>query len=200
MQNDLVSLVDDDLSMGFADALASKDIKPVFQPIVHLLTGKVSSLEVLARWSHPGFGTISPAVFIPLAERTGLIGDLTASIIQSACSAMAPVDGQFRLAVNISPLHFQQGAMPELFEDAVNASGFPISRTQIEITETAVIDDVGAARETIDRLRSKGVRIILDDFGTGYSSLTRLQALPFDKLKIDASFIRSLEDSRDSRK
>jgi len=181
------------------DAVHENSIQPVFQPIVHLRTGEISSFEVLARWRHHCLGHINPSRFIPAAERIGVIGELMSRLIRAACSSALQYDGDFRLAFNISPLHFQEGAMPGLFENAVNASGFPLARTQIEITENAVIDDAEAARATIDQLREKGVRMVLDDFGTGYSSLTRLQALPFDKIKIDASFVRSMCEVRDSR-
>lgn len=185
---------------ALGEAVLAKAIQPAFQPIVHLRTGEISSFEVLARWQHPRLGNVNPSLFISTAERVGLIGELTSQLIRSACSSALRCGGDFRLAINISPFHFQQGEMPDLFEDAVNASGFPLDRTQIEITENAVIDDAEAARATIDLLREKGVRIVLDDFGTGYSSLTRLQALPFDKIKIDASFVRTMCEVRDSRK
>jgi len=143
---------------------------------------------------------IPPSVFIAIAEKRGLIGALTSDLIRAACTAAREWQGDFRLAFNISPLQFQDGSMPGLLEDAVREGGFPLARTQIEITETAVINDLASARRNIELLRAKGVRILLDDFGTGHSSLTRLQALPFDKIKIDASFVGSMDESRDSRK
>jgi EAL domain-containing protein (putative c-di-GMP-specific phosphodiesterase class I) len=182
------------------EAVKAGGVKPVFQPIVHLGTGEVSSLEVLSRWQHHELGSVSPTVFIRVAESAGFIAELTAQVIRYACTAALAWGGEFRLAINISPLHFQQGDMPALFEDSVNATGFPLARTQIEITESAVIDDTTGARATIDQLRSKGVRIVLDDFGTGYSSLTRLQSLPFDKIKIDASFVQAVCMGGESRK
>lgn len=188
------------IAFAFDLALRHGSIRPVFQPIVHLNGGAVSSFEVLARWTDETLGIIPPAVFIPIVEKRGLIAPLTSHLIREACSAAREWPGLFRLAFNISPLHFQDGEMPSLLEDAVRDARFPLARTQIEITETAVIGDLAAARATIDLLRAKGVRILLDDFGTGYSSLSRLQALPFDKIKIDASFVGSMEQSRDSRK
>lgn len=181
-------------------ALAAGRIYPVFQPIVHLGCGSISSFEVLARWRDDDFGDIPPATFIPLAERSRMIVPLTRYLIERACAAAVNWGGEFRLTFNISPLHFREPDFPAFIEDAVRLSGFPLSRLQIEITESAVIEQVAVARAAIDQLKARGVRIILDDFGTGFSSLTRLQALPFDKIKIDASFVGSMCELRDSRK
>ena len=181
-------------------ALRRGAIRPAFQPIVKLKDGSIAAFEVLARWADDTLGPIPPARFIPMAERSNLIAALTDHLVRTACAAALGWEGSFRLAFNISPLHFQDGRMPGLFEDAVRATGFPIERTQVEITETAVILDLETARATADVLRGKGVRIVLDDFGTGHSSLTRLQALPFDEIKVDGSFVRSMGESADSRK
>jgi EAL domain-containing protein (putative c-di-GMP-specific phosphodiesterase class I) len=167
---------------------------------VHLKDGAIACFEVLARWTDDSIGPVPPARFIPVAEERGLIAQLTSQLIRTACTAARVWPGEFRLAFNISPLHFQDGKLPGVFEEAVCAAGFPLNRTQIEITETAVIGDLEAARATADLLRGKGVRIVLDDFGTGHSSLTRLQALPFDEIKVDGSFVRSMAESPDSRK
>lgn len=175
-------------------------IYPVFQPIVRLSSHAIASFEVLARWNDEELGMVPPACFIPIVERAGLIADLTSHIIQSACRAARAWTGEFRLAFNISPLQFQGEALPGQIEEAVRTSGFPLSRIQLEITESAVIADIEAARASIERLKALGVQVILDDFGTGFSSLTRLQALPFDKIKIDASFVQSMGKSRESRK
>ncbi len=188
------------IEAAFASAVAGHVIRPAFQPVVHLDSGAISALEALARWTDPDLGSISPSVFIPIAERSGLIADLTGQLIRSACSSAQAWNGSFRLALNISPLHFQDGEMPGLLEGAVAEANFPLSRIDIEITETAVFEDIDAARATIDLLRAKGVRILLDDFGTGYSSLTRLQSLPFDQIKIDWSFVQGLRECRENRK
>ncbi|WP_458097520.1 EAL domain-containing protein [Roseomonas sp. WA12] len=175
-------------------------IRPAFQPIVQMKDGTIASFEVLARWTDELLGPIPPARFIPIAENGGHMAALTEHLIRTACAAALEWGGDFRLAFNISPLHFQDATMPGLFEETVRSTGFPLERTQVEITETAVIGDIEAARATADLLRGKGVRIVLDDFGTGHSSLTRLQALPFDEIKVDRSFVRSMGESRDSRK
>lgn len=191
---------DERIADALEGALRRGAIRPAFQPIVHLKDGTIATFEVLARWTDDALGPIPPARFIPMAENGGHIAALTDHLIRTACAAAQEWEGGFRLAFNISPLHFQDATMPGLFEEAVRATGFPLERTQVEITETAVIGDIEAARATADLLRGKGVRIVLDDFGTGHSSLTRLQALPFDEIKVDGSFVRSMEESRDSRK
>jgi PAS domain S-box-containing protein len=184
----------------FFQSLRTDRIYPVFQPIVRLPSHSIASFEVLARWQDQELGMIAPARFIPVVERAGLIADLTSHIIRSACIAASSWPGEFRLAFNISPLQFQGAELPAQIEAAAQPSGFPLSRVQLEITESAVIADLTAARASINRLKSLGAQVILDDFGTGFSSLTRLQALPFDKIKIDGSFVRSMAASRESRK
>ncbi|MCR0984220.1 sensor domain-containing phosphodiesterase [Roseomonas populi] len=180
-------------------ALRQGTIRPAFQPIVHFKTGAIACFEVLARWTDETFGPMPPARFVPIAERHGLAANLARHLIRTACLSALDWGGSFRLAFNISPLHFQDRAMPSLFEESVQATGFPLERTKIEITETAVIGDIEAARVAADLLRGKGVKIALDDFGTGHSSLTRLRALPFDEIKLDGSFVRTMEESEESR-
>jgi PAS domain S-box-containing protein len=181
-------------------ALRTGRIYPMFQPIVRLPSRSIASLEVLARWTDEELGVVAPAHFIPVVERVALIDEMTAHLIRSACAAASVWEGEFRLAFNISPIQFRDPELPSLIEGAVRSSGFPLSRIQLEITENAVIGDLMAARASIDRLKAVGAQVILDDFGVEYSSLTRLQALPFDKIKIDGSFVQSMEASRDSRK
>jgi EAL domain-containing protein (putative c-di-GMP-specific phosphodiesterase class I) len=180
--------------------LRSSCLFPVFQPIVQLPGRSIASFEVLARLADEELGEVPPSRFIPVVERSGLIGELTYHIIQHACTAASAWKGAFRLAFNISPLQFQSLALPAQIEAAVRLSGFPLSRVQLEITESAIIDDISAARTAVSRLKALGMQVILDDFGTGFSSLTRLQALPFDKIKVDGSFVRSMRTSRQSRK
>jgi PAS domain S-box-containing protein len=181
-------------------SLRTDRIYPVFQPIVRLPSHSIASFEVLARWDDEKLGAVPPVCFIPIIEKAGLIADFTSHIIRSACAKARHWRGEFRLAFNISPLQFQGERLPGQIQEAVSASGFPISRVQLEITESAVIADSDSARKSIERLKALGVQVVLDDFGTGFSSLTRLQALPFDKIKIDGSFVRSMGTSRESRK
>lgn len=181
-------------------AIESGRIYPVFQPIVSIPTGAIASFEALARWRDEELGSIPPTYFIPIAEKAGLMARLSSHIIRESCAAAREWGGNVRLAFNISPLQFQSAELSSQIEEAARPSDFPLSRIQLEITESAVIDDVELARASINRLKTLGVQIVLDDFGTGFSSLTRLQALPFDKIKIEASFVQSMEASRDSRK
>jgi PAS domain S-box-containing protein len=176
------------------------EIFPVFQPIVALQTGGVVGFEVLARWRDDEIGDVPAHHFIQLAERTGLITPLMVRLIEAACAEALVWDGVFRLTFNISPTQVQDAKLPAHIEAAVRRSGFPASRIQLEITESVFIADLDAARHALTRLKGLGVGVALDDFGAGFSSLAWLQALPFDEIKIDASFIRSMLASRDSRK
>lgn len=182
-------------------AIACGEVYPVFQPIVALPGGGVTGFEVLARWDADDIGSVAPALFIPLAERSGLAAPLMASLVKSACaSALQWGGGQFQLAFNISPVQLRDNTLPGQIKTLTDRTGFPLSRIQLEVTESALIEDIAVARRAMGQLKELGVQLVLDDFGTGYSSLTWLQALPFDRIKIDASFVRSMTRCRDSRK
>jgi len=181
-------------------AIEQGEIFPAFQPIVALPKGKITGFEVLARWESNDVGTVPPMLFIHVAERSGLMPLLTARLIKAACTSASGWSGNFRLSFNISPPQFQDATLSQQIVEAVDGTGFPLCRIQLEITETSVIDDLDAAQRSVAQLKDLGVRIVLDDFGTGFSSLTRLQALPFDSIKLDASFVRSMARSRESRK
>ena len=182
------------------DALAGGRVFPAFQPVVSLKDRGVSAFEVLSRWTDPDLGAIPPDVFIPVAEAGDLLDAMLHTQIVAACSTAASWPGQLPLAFNVSPRQFRGQGLVDLVSDAAARASFPLSRIQIEITEGAVLDDVHEALAVIRKLKDLGIRIVLDDFGVGYSSLTRLHALPFDKLKIDASFVRSMETDSGSRK
>lgn len=181
-------------------AIERGQIFPVFHPIVTLPVGAVAGFEVLARWQDDEMGAVPPSRFIPVAERAGLMAPLTTHLMETACTAARQWGGRFQLAFNISPVQFRDAALPAQIEAAIRRTGFPFPRILLEITESALIDDLETARSLIARLKALGMRIALDDFGTGFSSLTRLQALPFDRIKIDASFVRTMTTSRGSRK
>jgi PAS domain S-box-containing protein len=183
-----------------AEALARDNISPHFQPLVELHTGKLTGFEVLSRWKHPVMGMIPPDRFIPLAEETGLIGLLTEKILGKAFAAVSVLPGTFSLSVNVSALQFRDRDLPVLIEQAVLRGGFACHRLILEVTESALVDNLQQAREISMRLKELGIRLALDDFGTGYSSLRHLQALPFDELKVDASFVGSMDHTRGSRK
>jgi PAS domain S-box-containing protein len=183
-----------------AEALERDKISPHFQPLVELHTGKLTGFEVLSRWKHPVMGMIPPDRFIPLAEETGLIGLLTEKILRKAFAAVSRLPGTFSLSVNVSALQFRDRDLPVYIEQAALSGGFACHRLILEVTESALVDNLQYAREISMRLKELGVRLALDDFGTGYSSLRHLQALPFDELKVDASFVRSMDHTRESRK
>ena len=188
------------LESELRDAVASDLIVPHFQPLVAIQTGRVVGVEMLARWPHPVRGMIPPAEFIPMAEEIGLIGAMTARLLQRACHAASgwPVD--MVLACNISPLQLRDNRLPAMIVGVLEQTGFPAERLELEVTESALIGDVALARRLLDQLKELGVRLALDDFGTGYSSLRNLRAFPFNKLKIDASFVGAMAEDAESSK
>jgi len=188
------------LAVDLTRALERNEIGPFFQPIVDLRTQRVIGFEVLARWHHPVRQIINPSEFIPIAERSGLIGALTERLLRQACLAAAGWPGGIRLSVNISPRQLGDSSMPERLHQVAKEARFPFRRLTFEITEGAVIEDVQLARSTLAHLKSLNARLAVDDFGTGYSGLQHLQMLPFDTLKLDARFVHSMTSHRESRK
>ena len=181
-------------------AVANDELVPYFQPLVILDTGRVVSFEMLARWPHPTRGLVQPSEFIAVAEDSGLIGPLTENLLRRACRAAATWPEAISLAVNVSPVQLRDRALPGLIHKVLTETGLAPKRLEVELTESALVADFNLARDVMTELRSFGVRLALDDFGTGYSSLKHLQALPFDKLKIDASFVQAMATNPDSRK
>jgi diguanylate cyclase (GGDEF)-like protein len=181
-------------------ALAAGQIIPYFQPLVDLPSGKVRGFEVLARWDHPEKGILPPAAFLSIAEEAGLMSELTLVILEQACRQAKNWTRPLPIAVNIAPEQLQDAWLPEKILQVLANTRFPANRLEIELTENALIEDFATAKAVINYFKSKGIRISLDDFGTGYSSLCHLSELPFDKIKIDQSFIRSLENRPESAK
>lgn len=173
---------------------------PYFQPIVALRTGQLAGFEVLARWQHPQHGLVSPDQFISLAEKQGWIDTLTQKLLHQAFSADNSIPAALTLSVNISPVQLRTSSLPGLIRKAAEGTGFSLTRLVIEITESALIDNLDHAVGIAKELKAMGCKLALDDFGTGYSSLLHLQALPFDELKVDRSFVNSMTDRRESRK
>ncbi len=163
-----------------------------FQPLYSMHEERLMAFEALIRWPHAELGMISPMDFIPLAEETGLIVPIGEWVIREACRQAATWDGDLSVAVNISPKQFLTPNLPNIVLSALASSGLPANRLELEITESIFIVNVEKTLETLHGLRALGVRIALDDFGTGYSSLSYLRSFPFDKLKIDQSFVRDL--------
>jgi diguanylate cyclase (GGDEF)-like protein/PAS domain S-box-containing protein len=180
-------------------AIQSDLLRPYYQPLIDLKSGRITGFEALVRWPHPERGMISPADFIPVAEDTGLINALGAQILRRACMEAAQWPDEVRVAVNLSPLQFRVGNLLSVVMDALKQSGLPAKRLELEITETLLLEKSSQVLATLHALRALGVRISMDDFGTGYSSLSYLRSFPFDKIKIDQSFVRDLGSNRDAQ-
>jgi diguanylate cyclase (GGDEF)-like protein len=183
------------LELELRQAISDGGLDAYYQPVLNLEDGKISSCEALLRWRHPERGMISPAEFIPVAEETGLINELGRWVLNTACAEAANWPEAVRVAVNVSPVQFRSRTLALNVASALAASGLAASRLELEITEAVLIRDDEGALEVLHQLRKLGVRIALDDFGTGYSSLSYLQRFPFDKIKIDRSFIKDLAGS-----
>lgn len=181
-------------------AIENDEFVPFFQPLVTLRTGQLAGFEILARWRHPQLGIVPPDQFIPIAEKEGLIGSLTKKLLFKVFFSAPVIPDPLLIAINISPQQLQDLSLPKQIEDAAASSGFRLSRVVIEITESALADNLDSAQTIANRLKSLGVKIALDDFGTGYSSLLHLQSLPFSELKVDRSFVSTMTESRQSRK
>ena len=162
------------------------------------IDGTVIAFEALVRWHHPTRGLIPPSAFIPLAEDGGLIIPLGEWILRTACREAASWKSKLLLAVNLSPAQFRHGDLPGLVHAVLLETGLSPSRLELEITESVLIDDFGRAQAILRRLKSLGVKITTDDFGTGYSSLSYLQSFPFDKIKVDRSFVSDLETNNNN--
>src|SRR6202171_6101218 len=182
------------LELDLREAIRTESLELHYQPLVDLGSNEVTGCEALLRWRHPERGLISPAGFIPIAEDTGMITELGEWVLRTACAEAATWPDQVRLAVNVSPVQFKSQTLPLKVAAALAASGLPANRLELEITEAVLIRDDEAALDMLHQLGAIGVRIALDDFGTGYSSLSYLQRFPFDKIKIDRSFINDLTD------
>lgn len=169
-----------------------------YQPLVMLASGSVSGFEALVRWHHPVRGLVSPVDFIPLAEETGAVLDLGEWVLRRACWDAATWPGDIAVAVNLSPVQFRDPGLIAMVQEALAASGLAAHRLQLEITESVLLQDNVANLTTLHALRELGVKIAMDDFGTGYSSLGYLRRFPFDKIKIDRSFVGDLPDGAES--
>ena len=188
------------LEAALRDGIAKGHFVPYYQPIVNLQRRQVMSLELLCRWRHPERGLLSPDKFIPLAESSGLIGPLTMSLLGQACQDMLRFPPQWRLSFNVAPQQIQDRSLVPQLLAVLKENGVPPSRLDVELTETALVNDTARAREVILDLKRCGMTVTLDDFGTGYSSLSYLAEMTFDKIKIDRSFVRTLRDKPESAK
>ncbi|HEX8167944.1 MAG TPA: EAL domain-containing protein, partial [Beijerinckiaceae bacterium] len=185
------------LELDLRKALAEAQFELFYQPLIELRGETVSGCEALIRWNHPERGLVPPAEFIPLAEEIGLIVPLGEWVLREACREAAGWPKPLKVAVNLSPAQFKSRSLVQAVVRALASSGLSASRLELEITETVLLLENEATVATLHRLRGLGVRISMDDFGTGYSSLSYLRSFPFDKIKIDRSFVRDLADKED---
>ena len=183
-----------ELEMDLRKALVSKEFELHYQPLVNLQTNDVNGFEALLRWNHPRRGLISPADFIPIAEETGLIVPLGEWVLKAACYEAVGWPDHIKVAVNLSPAQLNNRNLLSVVKGALAESGMPPRKLQLEITETVLLQNTFATLATLHELRQLGVQVALDDFGTGYSSLSYLRSFPFDKIKIDRSFIQDLSN------
>lgn len=179
------------LQADLGHALRNGELSLHFQPQAEI-DGRIFGFEALMRWTHPARGPISPDIFIPLAEESNLILDMSAWVLTEACRTAASWTQPLTVAVNLSPIQFQHGELPRLIQQTLLDTGLPPSRLELEITEGILLGDFAHIVSMLRRIKAMGVRVAMDDFGTGYSSLSYLQAFPFDKIKIDKSFIQSI--------
>jgi diguanylate cyclase (GGDEF)-like protein len=184
------------LELDLRTALANEAFEIYYQPLVNLATGKITTCEALLRWNHPERGPVSPADIIPVAEDMGLIIDLGRWIMRKACMECMKWPEQVSVAVNLSPLQFRQRDVTEDIRYALEVSGLPAHRLEIEITEGALLHNTQSNHDALQQIRALGVRISLDDFGTGYSSLSYLHNFPLQKVKIDRSFLENIDDDK----
>jgi diguanylate cyclase (GGDEF)-like protein/PAS domain S-box-containing protein len=187
------------IEIGLREAIQGDLLRPHYQPLIDLASGRITGLEALVRWPHPDRGMIPPGDFIPVAEETGLISAIGGLMLRHACMDAAAWPDDVRVAVNLSPLPFRSGNLLSVVMDELKQSGLPPMRLELEITETLLLEKSSHVLATLHALRALGVRISMDDFGTGYSSLSYLRSFPFDKIKIDQSFVRDLGANREAQ-
>ncbi|KQQ18270.1 diguanylate cyclase [Methylobacterium sp. Leaf123] len=181
------------LEIDLRRAMALKQFDLAFQPQIRLESGEVTGFEALLRWNHPERGSVSPALFIPLAEEIGIIVGIGEWVLRTACREAARWPQAASIAVNLSPVQFRGGRLVETVMNVLAQTGLDPARLELEITEGALLENTDSVLDVLNGLRALGVKISMDDFGTGYSSLSYLQKFPFDKIKIDQSFVRGME-------
>ncbi|MEX3010270.1 putative bifunctional diguanylate cyclase/phosphodiesterase [Hoeflea sp. TYP-13] len=180
------------LKTALRDAVREKSFTVVYQPMFTADTIQVACCEALSRWFHPEFGAVSPAVYIPLAEEMGIVGELTRHMLQVACRDCAGWKNGAAVSVNLSANDLRNKDIVTMVTEALDAAGLDAKRLQVEVTESAFVQDAAKAKAILRELRAKGVTIAIDDFGTGYSSLSYLNVLPLNKIKIDRSFVSDI--------
>ncbi len=186
------------LELALRDAIAAGEFELHYQPVVNLQSGTIVCCEALLRWNHGTRGDIPPAEFVPVAEEIGMIVPIGEWVLRTACAEARLWPSAVKVAINLSPIQIMNHNLVPVIVNALAESGLPASRLEVEITETVLMQNTAATLATLHRLRSLGISISMDDFGTGYSSLSYLRAFPFDKIKIDQSFVSDLPGQRDA--
>jgi diguanylate cyclase (GGDEF)-like protein len=186
------------IELALKNALPRDEFELFYQPIVNLKTNQITSFEALLRWHHPERGLILPTEFIPVAEEIGLIAPIGDWVIYQSCKEAATWPEHLKVAINLSPAHLARSNIIALITGALAAARLPANRVELEVTEAVLLHATENTLATLHQLRDMGVRIALDDFGTGYSSLSYLRSFPFDKLKIDRSFIKDIGENEES--
>jgi len=187
-----------ELEYTMRNDITAGNFVPFFEQQIDLTTGQLRGFEMLARWEHPKRGLVSPEVFIPIAEETGMIDDLSFAVMRTALIEARNWDSSLTLSVNISPFQLKDPWLAQKIVMLLTETGFPASRLVVEITETSLFENLSLAQSIVGSLKNQGVKLALDDFGTGYSSLAHLRALPFDRIKIDKSFVTSIIDNAEN--
>ena len=182
------------LEADLRSAISEQQLELYYQPIVEVQRNEVTGLEALMRWHHPVLGMVRPSTFIPLAEQTGLIVEMGAWALKEACQEATTWPEHIKVTVNLSSVQFEQGDLYKDIKDALSFSGLSPVRLELEITESLLLRDEAKTHKLLHKLRSLGVKISLDDFGTAYASLSYLRSFPFDKIKIDRTFIADLDN------
>lgn len=182
------------------DGIGRGEITPYFQPLVDLRSGAITGFEILARWRHPTRGLLQPADFLPLAEASGVMNEMTLAVLTSACEAARCLPKDITLSLNVAPQQVQDDWLATRILGVLSKTGLSPRRLTVEVSENALLADLAAARRVVASLKNVGVRVALDDFGAGYSSLCYLSELQFDTIKIDSSFVRALTERAESAK
>jgi diguanylate cyclase (GGDEF)-like protein len=190
--------VRNEVESGMRVGIPRGEFVPYFEQQIDLTTGRLGGFEVLARWDHPTRGLVPPDSFIPIAEETGMIADLSMSVMRQALEEAKTWDQALTISVNISPSQLKDPWLAQKIVKLLVETGFPANRLEIEITETSLFENLALAQSIVGSLKNQGIRLALDDFGTGYSSLAHLRALPFDRIKIDKSFVTSILENAES--
>ena len=187
------------IETGIRDGMPRGEFVPHFEPQVDIASGRLVGFEMLMRWESPGYGLIPPERFIPVAEESGLIGELSLRVIRDAMEIAKRWDPSIILAVNIAPQQLKDPWFSQKLTKLLVETGFPAAQLEVEITESSLFENLPLVRSIVTSLKNQGVSLSLDDFGTGYSSLSHLRALPFDRIKIDRSFVAAMRGSPDAQ-